>query len=70
MQVIDVSCVGNSYIRQGFHSEGIPWGKRPVCSDSSLARLLRTAIEGPELSGVTFEKILDVLKEKSRRVDQ
>ena len=34
-------------------------------ADTSLARLLRIAIEGPELGDVNFEDIFEVIKEKT-----
>ena len=37
-------------------------------SDDNLSRLLRIAIEGPELSSVDFNKILEVYKEQNRRI--
>ena len=41
---------------------------RSRISDHNLARLMRIAIEGPELSVVDFNEILDVFKEKNRRI--
>ena len=37
-------------------------------SDSNLSRLMRIAIEGPELSSVDFNEILDVYMEQNRRI--
>ena len=37
-------------------------------SDSNLSRLMRFAIEGPELSSVDFNEILDVYLEQNRRI--
>ena len=37
-------------------------------SDSNLSRLMRIAIEGPELSSVDFNEILDVYMEHNRRI--
>ena len=37
-------------------------------TDDNLARLMRIAIEGPELTVVDFDKILDIFKEKNRRI--
>ena len=37
-------------------------------SDSNLSRLMRIAIEGPELSSADFNEILDVYMEHNRRI--
>ena len=37
-------------------------------SDINLARLMRIAIEGPELTTINFNDILEVFKEKNRRI--
>ena len=37
-------------------------------SDINLARLMRIAIEGPELTDIDFNEILEVFKEKNRRI--
>ena len=37
-------------------------------SDINLARLMRIAIEGPELTEIDFNEILEVFKEKNRRI--
>ena len=41
---------------------------RSRISDSNLSRLMRTAIEGLELSAVDFNEILDVYKEQNCRI--
>ena len=41
---------------------------RSRINDINLARLMRIAIEGPELSIVDFNKVMDVFKEKNRRI--
>ena len=41
-----------------------------MCFDCTLAHLLKMALKGPKLSGVAFDEIMDVFKEKSRRTDQ
>ena len=38
-------------------------------SDINLCRLVRIAVEGPELNEVNFEEIVDVFKEHNRRVN-
>ena len=37
-------------------------------SDINLARLMRIVIEGPELTSVNFNEILDVFKEQNRHI--
>ena len=37
-------------------------------SDCNLSRLMKIAVEGPELNDVPFEEILAVFKEKNRRI--
>ena len=37
-------------------------------SDVNLARLMRIAIEGPELTSVNFDEVLEIFKEKNRRI--
>ena len=37
-------------------------------SDETLAHLMRNAIEGPDLNEVNFNKILDIFKEKNKRI--
>ena len=37
-------------------------------NDSNLTRLMRIAIEGPELNSVNFAEILDIFKQKNRRI--
>ncbi len=41
---------------------------RSRLNDSNLARLMRIAIEGPQLEDVNFCEILDIFKEKNRRI--
>ncbi len=37
-------------------------------SDENLTHLMRITIEGPDLSEVNFNEILDIFKEKNRRI--
>ena len=37
-------------------------------SNENLTRLMRIAIEGPDLKEVNFNEILDIFKEKNRRI--
>ena len=38
-------------------------------SDINLCRLVRIAVEGPELNEVNFEEIVDIFKEHNRHVN-
>ena len=38
-------------------------------SDCNLSRLMKMAVEGPELSSVPFDEILDVFKETNRCIE-
>ena len=37
-------------------------------SDENLTHLMRIVIEGPNLNEVNFNEILDIFKEKNRRI--
>ena len=37
-------------------------------SDENLTHLMRIAIEGPDMKEVDFNEILDIFKEKNRRI--
>ena len=37
-------------------------------SDVSLPQLMRIAIEGPELTDINFEEILDIFGQQNRRI--
>ncbi len=41
---------------------------RSRISDSNLPRLMRIAIEGPQLSEVNFNEVLDKFKEQDHRI--
>lgn len=41
---------------------------RNMISDENLPRLLRIGIEGPKLTNVNFNEILNVFKEKNHRI--
>ena len=42
---------------------------RSRLSDSNLEHLMKTAIEGPRLTDVDFDGILDISKQRNRRSD-
>ena len=52
------------FLSGGGRGGGMGMGKG---ADTSLARLIWIAIEGPELSVVNFEDILEVFKEKKQQ---
>ena len=37
-------------------------------NDANLAHIMRIAVEGPELSSINFNEVLEVFKEKNRRM--
>ena len=41
---------------------------RNSITDQNLGQLMGIAIEGPELSAVNFKEILDIFKQKNRRM--
>ncbi len=50
------------------HMKMIKTRLRNRLSDENLTHLMRIAIEGPDLSEVNFNEILDIFKEKNRRI--
>ena len=47
---------------------GLGLGLRNRLADENLAYLMRIAIEGPDLSAVNFDEVLDIFKQKNRRI--
>ncbi len=61
--------VGTATIERSFsHMKMIKTRLRNRLSDENLTHLMRIAIEGPDLSEVNFNEILDIFKEKNRRI--
>ncbi len=45
------------------------WGGLGACPPRNFTLRLILAVEGPELSSVPFEEILDIFKEQDRRIE-
>ena len=61
--------VGTATVERSFSQmKMIKTRLRNRLADYSVSQLMKIAVEGPELSNVPFEEILDVFKEKNRRV--
>ncbi len=61
--------IGTATIERSFsHMKMIKTRLRNRLSDENLTHLMRIAIEGPDLSEVNFNEILDIFKEKNRRI--
>ncbi len=61
--------VGTATVERSFsHMKMIKTRLRNHLSDENLTHLMRIAIEGPDLSEVNFNEILDIFKEKNRRI--
>ncbi len=61
--------VGTATVERSFsHMKMIKTRLRNRLSDENLTHLMRIAIEGLNLSEVNFNEILDIFKEKNRRI--
>ena len=60
-------CLSFTYSKAIF--ESYLYKFRNHLSDCNLSRLMKMAVEGPELSSVPFDEILDVFKETNRRIE-
>ncbi len=61
--------VGTATVERSFsHMKMIKTRLRNRLSDENLIHLMRIAIEGPDLSEVNFNEILDIFKQKNRRI--
>ena len=60
-------CLSFTYSKAIF--ESYLYKFRNHLSDCNLSRLMKMAMEGPELSSVPFDEILDVFKETNRRIE-
>ena len=61
-------CMGSLSSRQGFIQDfrfGEKTRLRNRLSDSGLEHLMKIAIEGPSISNVHFNEILDIFKQKN-----
>ncbi len=61
--------VGTATVERSFsHMKMIETRLRNRLSDENLTHLMRIAIEGPDLSEVNLNEILNIFKEKNRRI--
>ena len=61
--------VGTASVERSFsHMKQIKTRLRNRLNDANLTHLMRIAVEGPELSSVNFNEVLEVFKEKNRRM--
>ena len=61
--------VGTATVERSFsHMKMVKSRLRNRLSDENLDKLLRIAIEGPELESVDFEEVLDIFKQTNRRI--
>ena len=69
MDILLALPIGTATVERSFSQmKMIKTRLRNRLSDVNLARLMRIAIEGPELSTIDFKEILDVFKECNRRI--
>ena len=61
--------VGTATVERSFSQMKLVKSRlRNRINDINLSRLMRIAIEGPELSSVDFSEVLDIFKEKNHRI--
>ncbi len=71
LNIILVLPVGTASVERSFsYMKTIKTRLRNRISDTNLIHLMRIAIEGPELPAVNFNEILDIFKERNRRLSQ
>ena len=69
LNIILVLPVGTASVERSFSSmKQIKTRLRNRLNNANLAHLMRIAIEGPELSSVNFDEVLEVFKENNRRI--
>lgn len=62
--------VGTATVERSFSQmKNIKTRLRNRLNDSNLERLMRIAIEGPEMKFVNFDEVLNIFKEKNRRIN-
>ena len=62
--------VGTATVERSFSQmKMIKTRLRNRLSDDNLARLMRIAIEGPDLEHVDFDRIFDIFKQSNRRIN-
>lgn len=69
LNIILVLPVGTASVERSFsYMKLIKTRIRNSITDQNLGRLMRIAIEGPELSNVNFNEVLDIFKQTNRRI--
>ena len=69
LNIILVLPVGTASVERSFSQmKQIKTRLRNRLNAVNLARLMRIAVEGPELSSVNFDDILEVFKQKNHRI--
>ena len=69
LNIILVLPVGTASVERSFSQmKQIKTRLRNRLNDANLSRLMRIAIEDPELSAVNFKEVLEVFKKKIRRI--
>ena len=69
LNIILVLPVGTASVERSFSSmKQIKTRLRNRVNNANLAHLMRIAIEGPDISSVYFDEVLEVFKEKYRRI--
>ena len=69
LNILLVLPVGTATVERSFsHMKQIKMRLRNRLNDANLSHLMRIAIEGPELSSINFDEVLEVFKEKNRRI--
>ena len=67
LNILLVLPVGTATVERSFsRMKQIKTRLRNRLNDANLSHLMRIAIEGPELSSINFDKVLEVFKEKNR----
>lgn len=70
VNILQAMPVGTATVERSFSQmKMVKTRLRNRLNDSNLSQLLRIAVEGPNLSNVPFEEILEVFKESNRRVE-
>ena len=70
LNIILAMPVGTATVERSFSQmKMIKTRLRNRLSDCNLSRLMKLAVEGPELSDIPFDEILDVFKAKNRRIE-
>lgn len=70
MDILLATPVGTETVERSFSQiKTVTTRLRSRLSDEKCASLLKIAVEGPELSNVSFQEILDIFKERNKHFD-